>query len=97
LIEKLLIEFASVFDTPSSLPPCRGHEHQIVLKEGTVPICQRPYRYPHFQKPEIKKIITDLLEVGSIRPSQNPFSSPVLLVRKADGSWRMCIDYKVLN
>ena len=97
LIEKLLIEFASVFDTPSGLPPCRDHEHQIVLKEGIVPICQRPYRHPHFQKTEIEKIITDLLEVGSIRPSQSPFSSPVLLVRKAGGSWRMCIDYRALN
>ena len=97
MIEKLLIEFASVFETPSGLPPSRGHEHQIVLKEGTIPICQRPYRYPHFQKTEIEKIITELLEVGSIRPSQSPFSSPVLLVRKADGSWRMCIDYRALN
>ena len=81
-----LIEFTSVFDTPSGLPPCRGHEHQILLKEGIAPICQRPYRYPNFQKTEIEKIVIDLLEVGSIRPNQSPFSSPILLVRKADGS-----------
>lgn len=42
LIEQLLNEFTLVFNTPSGLPPCRGHEHQIILKEGTAPICQRP-------------------------------------------------------
>ena len=39
----------------------------------------------------------ELLEVRSIRPSQSPFSSLVLLVRKADGSWCICIDNKSLN
>ena len=72
LIEKLLVEFASVFDTPTGLPPSRRHEHQILLKDGTAPIYQRPYRYPHFQKTEIEKIIADLLEASSIRPSHSP-------------------------
>jgi hypothetical protein len=56
-----------------------------------------PYRYPYFQKEEIEKIVAELLLSGVIRPSQSLFSFPVLLVRKADGSWHMCIDYRTLN
>ena len=93
----LLGEFSQVFVVPIGLPPIRGHEHNINLKEHTQPVCERPYRYPHFQKSKIEKIVNELLEVGSIQPSQSPFSSPVFLVRKADGSWRMCIDYRALN
>ena len=93
----LLNEFSKVFEVPSGLPPIRGHEHSITLKEGSQPLCERPYRYPYFQKSEIEKIVNELLDIGFIQPSQSPFSSPVLLVRKADGSWRMCIDYRVLN
>ena len=47
-IEALLTEFTTVFETPTGLPPCRGFEHQILLKDGTEPVCQKPYRYPHF-------------------------------------------------
>ena len=75
----------------------RGHEHQINLKEGTQSICQRPYRYPYYQKNEIEKIVKDLLEVGFIQNSQSPFASPSLLVRKSYDSWHMSIDYRALN
>ena len=97
-IESLLQEFDGVFATPAGLPPLRGHEHQSNLKEGTQPLCQRPYRYPYYQKTKIEKIVKELLEVGSgsIRNSQSPFASPVLLVRIADG-WHMCVDYRALN
>ena len=96
-VDSLLQEFGQIFETLPELPPLRGHEHSIILKEGAQPACQRPYRYPFYQKNEIEKIVMELLLVGSIRDSSSPFASLVLLVRKADGSWRMCIDYRALN
>ncbi|KAF5450607.1 hypothetical protein F2P56_030941, partial [Juglans regia] len=96
-IEAVLAKYDHVFAEPKGLPPRRSRDHQINLKEGTMPISARPYRYPFFQKTEIEKIVKELLAAGVIRSSQSPFSSPVLLVRKSDGSWRMCIDYRGLN
>jgi hypothetical protein len=95
-IRELLDGFKQVFEEPKGLPPPRSQDHQITLK-GTQPISVRPYRYPYFQKTEIEKIVKELLQIGVIRPSQSPFSSSVLLVRKVDGSWRMCVDYRALN
>jgi hypothetical protein len=67
------------------------------LLKGTQPISVRPYRYPFYQKTKIERIVRELLELGVIQPSQSPFSSPVILIRKADGCWRMCVDYRALN
>jgi hypothetical protein len=97
VFEDLLTEFGGIFEEPTGLPPRRTHDHRILLKDNTKPICVRPYRYPYYQNMEIEKIVRDLLNSGVIRSSQSPFSSPVLLVRKADGSWRMCMDYRALN
>lgn len=68
-IVDLLQEFAKVFKVPVGLPPLRGHEHQIILNEGSPPICERPYRYPFYQNTEIEKIVHELLETSSIRVS----------------------------
>ncbi|GKB92246.1 putative mitochondrial protein [Tanacetum coccineum] len=82
---------------PNCLPPKRGHDHKIPLKEGTQPINIRPYRHPPTQKDAIESMVKELLDSGVIRHSQSSFSSPVVMVKKKDGSWRMCIDYRQLN
>ncbi|KAJ4745297.1 polyprotein [Rhynchospora pubera] len=96
-LKEVLETFQAVFEEPKGLPPFRGIDHQIDLLPGTKPVNQRPYRYSYFQKLEIKKIVGELLKEGLIQPSTNPFASPVLLVKKKDGGWRMCIDYRRLN
>jgi hypothetical protein len=96
-IYQLLQEFKGGFEESTGLPPTRSHDHEINLLEGVQPTSARPYQYPYYQKEEIENQVRDMLKSGVVRPSQSPYSSPVLLVRKADGSWRMCVDYRALN
>ena len=75
----------------------RPYDHRIHLLPGTAPIAVRPYRYPQLQKDELERQCAAMLAQGIIRPSTSPFSTPVLLVRKADNSWRFYIDYRDPN
>jgi hypothetical protein len=96
-LQRLLEQFNTLFEPPTFLPPVRHTDHQIPLLEGSNPVNVRPYRYPHFQKREIEAQIEEMLRQGVIQPSCSAFSSPVLLVRKKDGTWRFCVDYRALN
>lgn len=96
-INKLLLKFSSLFHQPTTLPlPCQ-HDHHINLIPSANPVNVRPYRYPHFQKIKIEKQVMALLDSSLIQPSRSPFSSLVLLVKKKDGMWRMCVNYRALN
>lgn len=96
-LSAVLQQYNGVFDEPKSLPPVREIDHRIPLDRKTKPISVRPYRYPQFQKYEIERLVKEMLAAGVIRDSRSPFSSPVLLVKKEDGSWHFCIDYWGLN
>ena len=82
---------------PPRRPLDRGFEHTIELEEGAKPMITVPYRHPRRFKDEIEKAIKELLAMGHIRQSNNPFTSSVVLVLKKDGTMRMCIDYRALN
>ena len=79
------------------LPPERDIVHKIELQQGSQPVHVKPYKYPHFQKEEIDRLVTEMLNEGIIRDSTSSFSSPVLLVKKKDGSWLFCVNYRALN
>lgn len=96
-LDVLLGKYAKVFWELTGLPPQRASAHAITLLPGQEPINVRPYHYPHHQKNEIERQVQELLKNGWIRESNSPFSSPVILVKKKDNSWRMCVDYRALN
>ncbi|MCO5566369.1 hypothetical protein L7F22_020046 [Adiantum nelumboides] len=94
-----LDEYADYFleALPGQLPPERLEDHNIDLIPGSVAPNKPPYRVSAAQQEKIMTQVNELLQKGHIQPSSSPFCSPVLLVQKKDGSWRMCIDYRALN
>jgi transposase InsO family protein len=96
-IQQLLDAHEGLFSKPEGLPPSRTADHRIPLVPGAQPVKARPYRYTPQQKTEIENQVKEMIKSGIIRLSSSPFASPVLLVRKKDGTWRFCVDYRQLN
>jgi hypothetical protein len=71
---------------------------QLVIKCITdEPVIYHPYRLPEAEKKILQEIIDELLNNEIIRESNSPYASPILLVKKKTGDYRMCIDYRRLN
>ena len=71
---------------------------QHVIDTGdAMPIKQRPYRASPYVKKEIDRQVDEVLENGIIQESVSPWSTPVVLVKKKDGSYRLCVDFRKLN
>ena len=84
-------------DRFSELP---GHttvlRHDIITEPGKV-VRQRPYRVPEARRQAIKEEVEKMLRLGVIEESHSPWSSPIVLVPKPDGSLRFCNDFRKLN
>ncbi|CAA0834155.1 Unknown protein, partial [Striga hermonthica] len=88
-VRNFLGEFEGVLGEPKGLPPHREFDDRIPLINEQHAIHIHPYRYAHFQKTEIERQVAEMLESGLIQHSKSPFSSPVLLAKKKDGTWRL--------
>nr|GEY75286.1 putative reverse transcriptase domain-containing protein [Tanacetum cinerariifolium] len=96
--QPIVFEFPDVFpDELPGIPSVREVEFNIELIPGSEPISKAPYRMDLIELKELKDQLQELLERGSIRPSVSPWGTPVLFVKKKDGSMRLCIDYRELN
>nr|GEX97280.1 hypothetical protein [Tanacetum cinerariifolium] len=94
----MICNFPKVFpDDLPRLPPPRQVEFKIEMIPGATPVARAPYHLAPSKLKELSDQLKELSEKGFIRPSSLPWGAPVLFVKKKDGSFRMCIDYRELN
>nr|GFC53688.1 putative reverse transcriptase domain, ribonuclease H-like domain, aspartic peptidase domain protein [Tanacetum cinerariifolium] len=87
--------FSEVFpEDLLGLPSIRPVEFQIDLVPGAAPVARAPYRLAPSEMKELVEQLKELSDKGFVRPSSSPWGAPVLFVKKKDGSFRMCIDYR---
>ncbi|GKA38479.1 putative reverse transcriptase domain-containing protein [Tanacetum coccineum] len=91
-----IIMCAKKIDLPG-LPLTQQVEFQIDLIPSAAPVAQAPYRLAPSEIKELSEQLKELSDKGFIRPSSSPWGAPVLFVKKKDGSFWMCIDYRELN
>ncbi|GJS87966.1 putative reverse transcriptase domain-containing protein [Tanacetum coccineum] len=94
----IIQDFPKVFteDLPGLLPT-RQVEFQIDLILGDAPVARAPHRLALSEMKKLSDQLQELSDKGFIRPNSSPWGAPVLFVKKKDGSFRMCIDYRELN
>jgi hypothetical protein len=96
-IVKIIDEFIKTFaSTLEQLGNCSLQTHKIrTIYEN--PIRVPSYRYSAKEREVLKEEMSKLLKAGIIRESRSSYSFPVIIIKKKDGSWRICIDYRKLN
>lgn len=93
----VLGSYSDVFTTGNSVSEVTTGELSIRLKNRDKIVQRRPYRLAPVEREHVREIVDDLKKNGIVRDSNSPFASPILLVRKKDGTDRMCVDYRELN
>nr|GEW42121.1 hypothetical protein [Tanacetum cinerariifolium] len=88
---------AQEYMSKGCIPPTQQVEFRIDLVPGAAPVARAPYRLAPSVMKELADQLQELTDKGFIRPSSSPWGAPVLFVKKKDGSFRMCIDYRELN
>eukprot|EP00253_Pinus_taeda_P006356 PITA_06356 len=92
-IDKIVEEYEDIFTSQAGVPLHCQVKHSIDLTLGALLPNGPIYRRSVLENDEIKRKIQELLQKGQIRPSSSPCGSPIVLVQKKDGTWRLCIDY----
>ena len=93
-LEKLLQQYKQVIDPKPGRAKRTVHK---IVTDGSGPIRQRPYRIPPALKKDLCDELQTMLKDGLIEESSSEWSSPIVVVKKKDGSNRICVDYRKLN
>ncbi|XP_069985589.1 uncharacterized protein [Penaeus vannamei] len=93
-IKGLITDFSDVF---SDVPGYTKSIEHVIKLESNVPVSKKPFPIPHHLVLVFDKEVDRMLKLGIIEPSNSPYCSPVVLVRKSDQTWRFCIDFRGLN
>ena len=96
-VRDILLKFPAAIASELSSVPCSEAEHTIELINGSKPYKRSYYRIGPDERKFIDEEVAKLLKLGIIAPSRSPWGSPIVLVRKKEGTFRMCIDYRKLN
>ena len=94
----LLVEYADVFSSDDTdVGQTSLVQHSIPVEPGTAPIRQPPRRLGVEKDQEVERQVEELVKKKLVVPADGAWSSPVVLVRKKDNNWRLCVDYRQLN
>ena len=96
-LKTFMIRYADQFSKDDfDIGFCDVIEHEIITKD-VPPVKQNPRRLGPEQRIAADKIVEELLERGLVKPSKSAWASPIVMVKKKDNTYRMCIDYREVN
>ncbi|GFU97193.1 retrovirus-related Pol polyprotein from transposon 297 [Trichonephila clavipes] len=96
-LSELLRKFSGLFTKTDKSTAAKTNVKHRTFTGDHAPINQRVYRVSPTERRIIHEEVQKMLDEGIVQPSESPWSSPVVLVRKNDGCWRFCVDYRKLN
>lgn len=96
-VKQLMRKYNNVFAYNGQIGRTDLTEHRIELIEGAKPIAEPLRRHAEVEKLAVKEQVADMLKKGIIEESKSPWASAYVLVRKKNGTWRFCVDYRRVN
>ena len=90
-------QHSSLFKPPDAIPPARSVTHRIRLRDDVFPAKRAPYPVGIEKARVMQEQISDLADKGWIVPSSSAWAAPILFVKKKEGTWRLCTDFRDLN